>query len=317
MISKKNLVSLNPEIDLGSSISRIYPPNFILRMTNLITEEIPVSITRPIGEAPRGYQFLDVWPYVLTVKVSGPEEVIKRLKLKEQKLTFNLNDISKAQLDALASHQKTEQSGVVSFLVPDQWKQIQIPLLSDTPIEIHDTADQALRIDFVRYTLIPLDSSLTVSMFYPPQYSKTLNPHSLKIRPTHLVHEHQGIFTINTPLYAKGTDRLFLQVVKDWIQIMIIAAPKPANQSLEWSLQFVDPFQLENEYVSILMSDVSDENIRSMRPSLREEYLRNRFRSYMNRFDLFRSENAGFELTALINGEFVDIEESIETSKSP
>jgi hypothetical protein len=54
-----------------------------------------------------------------------------------------------------------------------------------------------------------------------------------------------------------------------------------------------------------------------MRPSLREEYLRNRFRSYMNRFDLFRSENAGFELTALINGEFVDIEESIETSKSP
>ncbi len=317
VISKKNLVSLNPEIDLNNSISRIYPPNFTLRMTNLVTEEIPVSITRPIGEAPRGYQFLDVWPYQLTVKVSGPEEVIKRLKLKEQKLTFNLSDISKAQLDALSSHQNAGQSGVVSFSVPDQWKQIQIPLLSDTPIEIHDTPDQALRIDFVRYTLSPLDSSLTVAMFYPPQFSSSLNPLSLKLRPTHLVHENNGIFTIKTPLYAKGTDRLFLQIVKDWIQIVIVAAPKSSNQSLEWSLQFIDSPQLENEYVSSLMSDVSDENIRSMRPSLREEYLRNRFRSYMNRFELFRSEDVRFEIDALINGEFVDIEEHIEPTKSP
>lgn len=317
MISKKNLVSLNPEIDLGSSISRIYPPNFVLRMTNLITEEIPVSITRPIGEAPRGYQFLDVWPYQLTVKVSGPEEVIRRLKLKEQKLTFNLSDISRAQLDTLSIHQNAGQSGVVSFLVPDQWKQIQIPLLSDTPIEIHDTPDQALRIDFVRYSLTPLDSALTVSMFYPPQYSTSLNPLSLQIRPSHLVQEHLGIFTINTPLYAKGTDRLFPQVVKDWIQIVVVAAPKTTNQSLEWSLQFIDSPQLENEYVTTLMSDVSDEHIRSMRPSLREEYLRNRFRSYMNRFELFRSEDKRFNLEALINGEFVDIEEEIETIKAP
>ena len=116
-------------------------------------------------------------------------------------------------------------------------------------------------------------------MFYPPQYSTSLNPLSLQIRPSHLVQEHLGIFTINTPLYAKGTDRLFPQVVKDWIQIVVVAAPKTTNQSLEWSLQFIDSPQLENEYVTTLMSDVSDEHIRSMRPSLREEYLRNRFRS--------------------------------------
>ncbi len=311
-ISKKNLVSLNPEIDLGSSVSRIYQPNFTLRMTNLVTEEIPVSITRPIGEAPRGYQFLDVWPYNLTVKVSGPEDVIKRLKTKEQKLTFNLSDISKAQLDALASHQNTDKSGIVSFFVPDQWKQINIPLLSDTPIEINDTQDKTLRIDFVKYNLLPLESSILVSVFYPPEYSNSLNPLSLKIKPNTLVKESYGIFMINTPLYAKGTDRLFTQIVKDWIQIVVIASPKHAKQKLDWNLQFINSIELENQYIETLMSDASDEDIRSMRPSLREEYLRNRFRSYMNRFELFKSEYIKFEIDAFIEGNFIEIEETKE-----
>jgi hypothetical protein len=312
IVTKKNLISLNPEIDLASGISRIYQPNFTLHMTNLVTEEIPVSITRPFGEAPRGYQFLDIWPYTVSVKVSGPEEVIKRLKVKEQKLTFNLSDISKAQLDALASHQNTEKSGVVSFFVPDQWKQINIPLLSDTPIEITSTPDKNLRIDFIRYNLIPLDSSILVSVFYPPEYSKNLNPVSLPIRPNQFVTESNGIFIIHTPLFARGTDRLFAQIVKEWIQIVVIAAPKSSGQPLEWNLQFINATQLENQYVATLMSDASDEDIRSMRPNLREEYLRNRFRSYMNRFELFKSENAKFELDAVIEGDVIEIKENQE-----
>jgi hypothetical protein len=316
VISKKNLVSLNPEIDLGSGISRIYQPNFVLHMTNLVTEEIPVLITRPFGEPPRGYRFLDVWPYHLNVKVSGPEDVIKRLKLKEQKLTFNLNDISKTQLDALAAHQNTDQSGVVSFFVPEQWKQINIPLLSDTPIEINDPEDTALRIDFIRYNLIQLDSSIVVSVFYPTEFSKTLNPNTLKIKSNQLVSEENGIFTINTPLYAKGSDRLFTRIVKDWIQVVIIASPKTSGQPLEWNLQFINASELEDEYVSALMTDSSDEDIKQMRPSLRDEYLRNRFRSYMNRFELYKSESTKFEPDAVIEGDFVEIRENIETDSS-
>lgn len=308
-ITKKNLISLNPEIDLSNGISRIYQPNFTLRMTNLVSEDIPISITRPIGEAPRGYQFLDVWPYNMTVKITGPEDVIKRLKTKEQQLTFNLNDISKAQLDALATHQNSGKSGVVSFLVPDQWKQIYIPLLSDEPIEVRDSPDKPLRIDFIRYTLIPLDFSPSVSIFYSPEYISTLNPYSLKIQAGNLISEDHGIFLIRTPLYAKGTDRLFTQIVKDWIEVVIIASPKSPGQPLDWSLQFVNASALEDQYVSTLISDTSDEDIRQMRPSLREEYLRNRFRSYMNRFELYISENVKFELKAVLEGNLVKIEE--------
>jgi hypothetical protein len=308
-VSKKNLVSLNPEIDVTKGISKVYHPTFFLRTTNLITEKIPVVVTRPIGEAPRGYQFLDVWPYNLSVTVSGPEDVIKRLKTKEQKITFNLNDISKGQLDALMNTQRTEKTDVVSFFVPDQWKQIYIPLLSDAPFELDDNPDAPLRIDFLSSLLIPLDFPIFLSLFYPPEYESMYNPTTLNIQPGQMVREQYGIFTLRPLLYAKGSDRLFTQVIRNRIQITLVATPPSQRNPLQWGVQFINPIQLEDEYVSKLISDVSDEDIQIMKPGAREDYLRNRFRSYMNRFRLFTADDKKFELYAKIEGHKVFIEE--------
>jgi hypothetical protein len=304
-ISKKNLVSLNPEIDLSKGISRVYHPSFIVRLTKLVTEKIPIIITQPIGEAPRGYEFLDIWPYKLQLTVSGPDEVIKRLSLKEQRLTFNLNDISKGQLDAIASSQNGEKNDIVSYFVPDQWKQINIPLLSDTPIEIDDLQAKSLRIDFIRCNLLSLESPVLVDTFYPLETSSILNPLSCKIKTNETVFETNGIFSIKTPLYAKGVDRLFTQIVKDMIQIMVIAVPSSKN--LETSVQFINPRQLEDRYIEKLISDSSDEDLRMMKPSLREEYLRNRFRSYMNRFQLFTEDDKKFNLEAKLQDQSIEI----------
>lgn len=309
-ISKKNLVSLNPEVDINKGISKVYYPSITLRMTKLITEQIPVIVTRPVGEAPRGYQFLDIWPYTVSVTVSGPEDVIRQLKVKEQRITFNLNDISKAQLDSLSLSQSSEKSNVVSFFIPEQWKQIHIPLLSDTPFELDETPEQPLRIDFLCYHLIPLESPIFISLFYPPEYESIYNPSTLKIKPNRLVKEQNEIFTIRPLLYAKGSDRLFTQIIKNRVQITIVTSPLSQKSSLDWGLQFINPIQLEDHYVSTLMSDSSDETIRVMKPSIREEYLRNRFRSYMNRFRLFTSNDTKFELNARIEGNFVEIKET-------
>lgn len=304
-ISKKNLVSLNPEIDLSKGISRVYHPSFIVRLTKLVTEKIPIIITQPIGEAPRGYEFLDIWPYKLQLTVSGPDEVIKRLSLKEQRLTFNLNDISKGQLDAIASSQNGEKNDIVSYFVPDQWKQINIPLLSDTPIEIDDQQAKSLRIDFIRCNLLSLESPVLVDTFFSLETSAILNPLSCTIKTNETISETNGIYSIKTPLYAKGVDRLFIQIVKDMIQIMVIASP--SSKSLETSVQFINPRQLEDRYIEKLISDSSDEDLRMMKPSLREEYLRNRFRSYMNRFQLFTEDDKKFSLEAKIQDQWIEI----------
>lgn len=313
-ITKKNLVSLNPEIDISTGISRVFHPNFVVRMTKLVTDQIPIVITQPIGEAPRGYQFLDVWPYHLSLTVSGPEEVIKRLKLKEQRITFNLSDISKAQMDELALKSEST-SEVVSYFVPDQWKQINIPILSDSPIEINDPQAKALRIDFIRCNLLSVDAPIQLALFFPPENLQNLNPENVSITSNKLVQMNRGTPLISYPLYANGVDSLFLQTVRDMIEIVIIVSPKLERKLLDWSVQFVNPRLLEDKYVGILMSDVSDRDIRLLQPTLREEYLRNRFRSYMNRFQLFRADDSKFELAIFLKNNQIQVEEATTMSE--
>ena len=79
------------------------------------------------------------------------------------------------------------------------------------------------------------------------------------------------------------------------MQITIVVTPKSDKQRLDWSLEFIDPRHLEDTYVSTLMSDISDTDTRFMQAPLREEYLRNRFRSYMNNLQLFKPDDTPFE----------------------
>ncbi len=308
-ISKKNLVSLNSEIDLSKGISRVSHQSFILRMTKLVSEKIPVVITQPIGQAPRDYQFVDIWPYQLTLTVSGPEEVVKHLKAKGVKLTFNLNNITKAQLDALPQNADGTAGDLVSFFVPDAWKQVSLPVISDAPIEINDPQAKNLRIDFLRCNLLPIENPLPVALFFPPEYVSTLNPSNCRLMPSDFVKEVNGLTLITTPLYAKGADRLFVHIVRDMLQIAVIVTQRSDGAKPTWSLQYINPRTLEDRYVSTLMSDVSDEDIRQMQPTLREEYLRNRFRSYMNRLQLYTSEEHKLDLDIQFQGSNVVIQE--------
>lgn len=285
-VGKKNLVCLNPEFDAAKLISRVSPYEMIIRQSNLVTEKIPVLVTQPIGEAPKGYQFLDVWPYQLSLTVNGPEEAVKRLKSRGLKLTFNLNDISKAELDTLQASKKQGQSDEISFFVPNSWKKISLPLLSETPIEIDDLQAKALRIDFSRQDLLPIGFSVPVTVFFPPKYSNTLNPETYTLATNDFIAKKNGIKLINVPLYAQGVSRLFLETVKDMVQMVVIACPKSERETLLWNAQFMYPHELEDRYVARVMSESNDE-VRDVQPHLREDYLRNRFRSYMNRFRLY------------------------------
>ena len=95
-----------------------------------------------------------------------------------------------------------------------------------------------------------------------------------------------GMKMISFPLYAQGVSRLFLETVKDMIQVVVIASPKSERDTLLWSAQFMYPHELENRYIAKVLSEVSDE-ASEIQPHLREDYLRNRFRSYMNSFRLY------------------------------
>lgn len=186
-LTRRNLISLNPDINLAKGVSRVSPTNVHIRLTKLVSEKIPVFITQPIGEAPKDYQFLDVWPYQLTLNVSGPEEVVKRLKAKGIRLTFDLSDITKTELDTLRAKQDPRGGEEVTFYVPDSWKRVSIPLLSDTPLEIDDPRAKDLRIDFSRISLIPLKSRIPLSLYFPTEGLKKYNPKVVSIGTSSLI----------------------------------------------------------------------------------------------------------------------------------
>lgn len=307
-ITRKNLRSNNIDLNIPQGISRVTPHNFIIKLTKLVTEKIPIIVTPPIGEPPKGYQFIDIWPYQVYITVSGPEDVVKTLKTKGLKLTFNLNDITKAQLDDLRGNTTPEHSDVVSFFVPNHWKRLPILSLSSTPIEINDPDAKYLQIDFLRYELLKLDSSIPVSLYFPPHKTTTINPSKISIASNETVENYNGIKMITKPLYAKGISALFLDLVKDMLNIAVIVNPNH-EKSLDWSPQFINPRDLEDRYVRALTSDVSDDKLHYLQPQIREEILRNRFRNYMNRFQLYKSENEKFELYPQLEGNSVIINE--------
>jgi hypothetical protein len=310
-ITRKNLVSINPDIDLSKAVKRVVIQQMPISFTRLITEKIPVLVTQPIGEAPRDFQFLDIWPHQLTMTVSGPEETIKQLKAKGMSLTFNLNDISRADLEAQES--KTDE---ISFFIPDNWKQLAIPSLSERPFEIDDPQAMSLRIDFVRSDLHPIAKAIPITIFFPPQHSLTLNPETYSLALGGLVHQFHGLYLLRKSLYAKGVSRLFVELVQDMVEISILLVPKNEKKYLDWSVQFLNPRILEDKYVTTLMSEDNDQDDDPTFVKRREEYLRNRFRHYMNRFQLYKSDREKFDLTVELQDNQIVLQELYENSRS-
>ncbi len=111
---------------------------------------------------------------------------------------------------------------------------------------------------------------------------------------------------IEAPLYAKGVSARFLETVKDMIQVVIIAWPRPGKKKLLWNAQFMYPHELEDQYIDKAMSDSLDESL-SVQPHLREDYLRNRFRSYMNRFRLHTLKNGKLNLNIELEGHSISV----------
>lgn len=309
-VSKSNLRYENPDIDLSKGITKVSQESFIIKLTDLMTDKIPILITEPIGEAPKGYQFVDIWPYKLFITISGPEDTVKNLRNRGLKLTFNLSDISKAQLDDIQQTTKSKMhSDVISFYVPNPWKQVTLPLLSANPIEINDPNAKHLRIDFIRNELFKIESPIPIALYFPPSKVGDLSPQKISLQPNQTVENKGGLKLLSEPIYAKGVSNLFLEIFKDMIELAIIVK-EDESKCLKFSTQFINAKELEDRYVRALMSDVTDQEIRAFQPLLREEYLRNRFRNYMNRLQFFRSEKEKLDLCPELQGNSVIITET-------
>ena len=135
----------------------------MIKLTKLVTAKIALTIEPPKGVPPQGYEYLDIWPQHIFQTVSGPEEDIQQLKEKGLQITFDLNEISKSELDAIKSSGHNDE---ISFSVPKKWKHLLIPC-RHTSEELNDPDAQNMRIDFLRKEFLPLDKEIPVGISIP------------------------------------------------------------------------------------------------------------------------------------------------------
>lgn len=303
-ISKKNLVSLNPSIDLWNHVTSVEYPEFVLNLSKLITAKIPIKVASPNGEAPEGYEYLDILPQKLYQTVSGPEEDVNTLRNRGLELILNLSDITKADLDAIKPPRGTLHDDEISFIVPDKWKKVGIPFHQGALEAINDPEAEHLRIDFLRKSFLPIEKEIPIRVFYPVRYSDTLNSNTHPLSHNNMVQEKNGITLLTVPVYIRDVSHLFVEIVRDSLEIDVIAAPTSERTQLEWSLDIVDAHELEDVYVATLLSHETSSTGNIKR---REAALRKRFREYLQRLTLYTANKEKLTLDGRVTAHAIEV----------
>ncbi|MBA3721509.1 MAG: hypothetical protein H0W88_03815 [Parachlamydiaceae bacterium] len=318
-ITKKNLISLNPDINLSRHITNITHPEYFLRMSQLLVEKIPVIIHHPIGNPPEGYEFLDIWPIKLSQTVSGPQDLVLALKNKGLELTFNLDHITKEELDIIKTHHHDIYDDEIGFPVPDSWKKIVIPLAINITEQLNDPEAKHLHVNFLRKSFIPIKGDIvSLNVFYPLKYSALINPTTHALAANSFVQYEHDIPILKFPLYGYNVSKLFLDIVKGSLQLDIVAAPKLERETLEWSIDIVNHPHLEDTYVAFLLSSTKAHS--GPRSLEREEHYRARFRTYMQDFALYTANQQPLVLDSTLEEKQITIKvphTSLLPPKSP
>ena len=312
-LTKKQLVSLNPSIDIAHHVTQVDHAEFIIKLSPLVTAKIPIHV-EVAGSVPEGYQFLDVWPETLMQTVSGPEEEIEKLKDKGLELTFDLDAITGENLDELKTTTRSTHDDEVSFLVPNKWKQVSIPFQHHSLEQVNDPEATNLRIDFLRQEMLAIDADIPIRVFFPIKWRDTLNPATLSIAPNEWIQEANGLFQFAYPLYVRQVSRLFLSIIRDNIEIVIIAAPTSEREELHWNVEVFDPKELEDTYVAYLIGNLDTDNAGQQQTSLvrkREELLRKRFRDYAQKLRLYINPKQKLQLRSMIVDDKIKISTNI------
>ncbi len=304
-LTKKNLRSLNPSFDLANDISQVNHNEFTLKLSPLIFGEVPLTILPPKGQPPQGYIYLDYWPQKLVQKVSGPEELVQKLVSEGLEVQFDLGTISKAELDKIKSSRNNYHDDEVSFFIPNTWKKVAVPFRNNALEDLNDADAQNLHIDFLRKETMPLGIHPPIRIFYPLKTGQMLNPDTLPLKINPPLKSENHLFLLDLPLYAKDVSKLFLETIRDNIEIVLIAQPFLDGQNLNWSVNIVDPEGLEKKYISALTSNSSSKTDEPIHTKWRVIHLQKRFRSYLNNLKLYTSPETPLKIDARIENSFI------------
>lgn len=281
-ITEKNLVSLNPQLKITRDIRKVSTRQIFIQLLNLVVDKVPVYLLKPTGEAPKGYQYVDIHPHVVFVDVTGPDELIKKLKGQGLVKVLSLNDISIEDLDGIAA--KTSKNDVLSYNVPLDQCFVYIPTLTPDKKFYFDPSSEKIKIDFLRTQSLMIDAKIPVSFYVPSKHPKEIDVTQISIQESPSVTTLMDIKVLSPKIFAKNVSQPFLETVQSMMQVIVVP-PILLGQRPSWSIEFIGSKDLEEKYVTRMIQESSTRQ-NDQPESIRRELYKSRFRNYMNQMVL-------------------------------
>lgn len=295
-ITRKNLISLDPSLDLNQHITAINHPELWIKISPLITEKIPIQIQVLNRSPSSGFTWIDVWPVQLHQTVSGPQELVESLKTRGLVLELDVNAIPK---DALKTSAVSSLSEEIAFFVPDSWKRISLPFLSKGQESINDPSANELTLYFLKDQPLPLTVSPPLSVFYPSNNASPLFPTTYPLEGNRFVQVKNGVSILQIPLFVRNVSSMFLETVKNFIAIEVIATSSSQKELFDWNVRLVNPAYLEQLYVSSALQRLPPAKSNAHRQE-RESWLKKRFGLYKRSLSLYTSTQRRLQLDATL-----------------
>lgn len=306
-IGKKQLFSLQPSIDLQQEISSVSHPEFVIKISPLVSVKVPIHINAPRGVLPSDWEFLDVWPQQLYQNVSGPQSEVDKLQSEGLIWQFDLDTVTLEELIALGSSTDEAPGEELSYAVPKKWKVVAIPFREGALEEMNDPDAQFLRVNFLRRGVLAIDIPIAIRVFYPLATLSALNPESFPLLSSKAVRKEGGIGLWQLPLYVHDVSRLFLDIVKASLEITIIAAPKEERRELQWGVDLVGMEQLEDTYVAFVLASAQNKNQSALFLKRHEALLRKRFRGYIYKLYLYGTREDRLRLHPVLSDKGIEL----------
>jgi hypothetical protein len=281
-ITEKNLISLNPQIKIARDIRKVSTRQVFIQLLNLVAEKVPVYLLKPSGEAPKGYQYVDIHPHMVFVDVTGPDDLIKKLKGQGLVKVLSLSDISSEDLDGIAS--KTSKNDVITYNVPLDQCYVYIPSLAPDKKFYFDPSSEKVKIDFLRTQSLFVEAKIPVTFFIPSKHPKEIDVTQISIQESPSVTTFMDVKVLAPKIYAKNVSQPFLETVQSMMQLIVVP-PLLLGQRPSWSLEFIGSKELEEKYVTRMIQE-SSARLNDQPEAIRRELYKSRFRNYMNQMVL-------------------------------
>ncbi|NGX31553.1 MAG: hypothetical protein K940chlam8_00926 [Chlamydiae bacterium] len=293
-ITRNNITSTNSDVDLTKALSNVESKPFNILPVLTQTAKIPVFISYPSGDPPFGYEYAGTYPKKTFATVRGTETQLKHLKETGLSVSFDLTKITKKELDEIES-KKSKQKELISFAIPRSWKKIRLPFAPYSEIEIDDPDANDLTMSFLRAQLLPLGQSVQVVLFFGNVDHTQINPTNIQLQLNEFVIKKNGLYFLNTPLFAANVSNRFIEVCRNNLCILVYLENDEKNQvALHWTIGFVNRPDLEKKFLKkIMLEELDNHNIVE---ASQKRLFKYQFYNYMRYIQLFTASQKSLVL---------------------